>query len=253
MERDTGLTLLGTLRNARELERLHLCAKEAARVIGVVEADAHGQRGHPHGAGFRLVHVECYRRTRDGGPAGEEALYPGAFRGAAAVDALYGYHRDDILLQGGTPVDVAGAAAAQAKARDAAGEGEPARTVERELRRGVLDEDVALRQSRAHDVPPAMADVPPGSAGKVREPVDCGVVELLYLPVLVEEAVIGGHDHLAAPGAQELAGHLRHLGDGVLAGSEDLALGVAGVPALVNRVVIDHHERSVLDGWKTVL
>ena len=43
------------------------------------------------------------------------------------------------------------------------------------------------------------------------------------------------------------------MGDGVLAGGEDLALGVAGVAALVDRVVVDHHERSVLDGRKTVL
>ena len=65
--------------------------------------------------------------------------------------------------------------------------------------------------------------------------------------------MVGGHDHLAAPGAQELAGHLRHLGDGVLAGGEDLALGVAGVAALVNRVVVDHYERSALDRRKPAL
>ena len=253
MERDAGFPILGALRRARELERPLLGAKEAARVVGVVEADTYGQWTHLRGARLRLVHVERHRRTRDGVPAGEEALYAGAFRGAAAVDALYGHHRDDILLQGGAPVDVSGAAAAQAKARDAAGKGEPARTVERELRRGVLDEDVALRQGRAHGVPPAVTDVLTGGMGEVREPVGWGVVELLHLPVLVEEAVVGGHDYLAASGAQELAGYLRHLGDSVLAGGEDLALGVAGVAALVDRVVVDHHERSVLDGRKTVL
>ena len=88
--------------------------------------------------------------------------------------------------------------------------------------------------------------------GKIGKTVRRGKVILFDLAILIEETVIGGHEDLTASRAQKLTGNLHHLGDCIFACCKDLALGVARVTALVNRVMLDHHERSALDIGQTL-
>ena len=65
--------------------------------------------------------------------------------------------------------------------------------------------------------------------------------------------MVGGHEHFTAAHSQKLACYLCHLGDGIIASSEDLAFGVAGITTLVNSIVVDHHKWSTLNRGKPFL
>ena len=144
-------------------------------------------------------------------------------------------------------MDIACATAAQTQACNTPREGESSLAAERKLCRRVFDKNVALWQRQAHGISSAVAKIVTGSMGKVVKTVRRGKVILFDLAILIEEAVIGGHEDLTASRVQKLTGNLHHLGDCIFACCEDLALGVARVTALVNCVMVDHHERSVLD------
>ena len=79
-QRDAGLAFLRALSRARELERLLLSAKEARRVVGVVEAHltARGVASE-HGC---VWYTSSATVTGDGRPAAQEALCAGASCGA---------------------------------------------------------------------------------------------------------------------------------------------------------------------------